>query len=62
MRSHRNRFAWLRLYGLLGSLMLMAVSPAHATDQWFRLAVGYLYDFAEGTVFVRMPELPVPSP
>ncbi len=24
--------------------------------------VGYLYDFAEGTVFVRMPELPVPSP
>ena len=25
-------------------------------------AVGYLYDLAEGTVFVRMPELPVPSP
>ncbi len=37
MRSHRNRFAWLRLHGLLGSLMLMAVSPAHATDRWFQL-------------------------
>ncbi len=37
MRSCRDRFTWLPLHGLLGSLLLMAASPAHATDRWFQL-------------------------